>query len=140
MSLLHRNLVAAAFQEMLKKFEPIAQEAAEAVVTIVAPQAAPFVHAGIEIAEGAFGLNDPPAGATTSDHVAAGVAAASAPPVAATPNTAPAAPATPAPAAPAPSVNQNVNQAALAAVESLALQMSQLATQLAAIRANLAQP
>lgn len=133
MSLLHRNLVASAFQEMLKKFEPIAQEAAEAVVSIVAPQAAPFVHAGIEMAEGALGLNAPAPGATTSDHIAAGVAAASAPPVAPAPVAAPAAPA---PAAPASQSFGQV-QAALAAVDSLAMQMSQIATQLAAIRANL---
>lgn len=138
MSLLHRNLIAATFQEMLKKFEPIAQEAAESVVAIVAPAAAPLVHAGIEIAEDALGLNAPAPGATTSDHVAAGVAAASAPPVAATPNTAPVAPAAPAPAAPAPvGFASGPREAALAAVDSLAAQMATIATQLAAIRSTL---
>ena len=138
MSLLHRNLVAAAFQEMIKKFEPIAAETAEAVVGIVAPVAAPLVDAGIEVAEAALGLN---AGATSSATIAAGVAAASAPPAAAA-----AAPAAPAPAAPAAPVNQTVNlaagpnQAALAAVDALAMQLSQLATQLAAIRSNLVPP
>jgi hypothetical protein len=132
MSLLHRNLVAAAFQEMLKKFEPIAAETAEAVVGIVAPGAAPLIDAGIEVARAALG-------ATTSDTIAAGVAAASAPQAA--PAAAPAAPAAAAPAAPAVvNLAANQNQAALAAVDALALQMSQLATQLAAIRSNLVPP
>jgi hypothetical protein len=134
MSLLHRNLVAAAFQEMIKKFEPIAVETAEAVVGIVAPAAAPFVDAGIEVAQAAFRGNP---GATSSATIAAGVAAASAPQAA--PAAAPAAPAAAAPATPAPLVNlaAGPNQAALAAVDALAMQLSQLATQLAAIRSNL---
>lgn len=132
MSLLHRNLVAAAFQEMLKKFEPIAVETAEAVVGIVAPAAAPIVDAGLEVAQAAFTGNP---GATSSATIAAGVAAASAP----TPSLT--APAPVAPAAPAlVNLAANQNQAALAAVEAMAMQMSQLATQLAAIRSNLVPP
>ncbi len=136
MSLLHRNLVAAAFQEMIKKFEPIAAETAEAVVGIVAPAAAPLINAGVEVAEAVLGLN---AGATSSATIAAGVAAASAPTASATPNTATVAPAPVAPAAPAALVNlaAGPNQAALAAVDALAMQLSTLATQLAAIRSNL---
>ena len=136
MSLLHRNLVAAAFQEMLKKFEPIAVETAEAVVGIVAPAAAPIVDAGLEVAQAAFTGNP---GAASSATIAAGVAAASAPQAA--PAAAPPAPATAAPPAPAPvNLAANQNQAALAAVDALALQMSNLATQLAAIRSNLVPP
>lgn len=129
MSLLHRNLVAAAFQEMLRKIEPIAVETANAVLTVVAPKVAPLASVAIEAAEAIYG-------ATTSDHVAAGVAAASAPPAPIN-----AAPVVPVPAAPA-AVNLAAGpaQAALAAVDALAMQLSQLATQLAAIRSNLVPP
>lgn len=131
MSLLHRNLVAAAFQEMLKKIEPIAQETAEAVLAVVAPASVPIAHVAIETAEAIFGQ-------TTSDHVAAGVAAASASPASATPSAAPAAlPAAPASAPALVNVAADKNTAALAAVDALAMQLSQLATQLAAIRSNL---
>jgi hypothetical protein len=135
MSLLHRNLVAAAFQEMIKKFEPIAAETAEAVIGIVAPAAAPLIDAGVQVAEAVLGLN---AGATTSSTIAAGVAAASAPPAPVSPGALTAAPAPVAPAAPARvNLAAGPNQAALAAVDALAMQLSQLATQLAAIRSNL---
>lgn len=138
MSLLHRNLVASAFQEMLKKFEPIAAEAAETVVAIVAPAAAPLVQAGAAIVEELTGVSSAgaPAGAVTSDHVAAGVAAAGAQPAASTP----AVPSAPPPAAAAPVVllSADKNTAALAAVDALGLQLANLATQLAAIRCNIA--
>jgi hypothetical protein len=127
MSLLHRNLVAAAFQEMLKKIEPIAAETAEVVLSVIAPKVSPIAGAAIEAAEAIFG----------SDHIAAGVAAASAPP-AALPSVA--TPAAPAPAAPAAPVNLSAgpNQAVLAAVDALGMQLSQIATQLAALRSNIA--
>jgi hypothetical protein len=129
MSLLHRNLVAAAFQDMMRKIEPIAAETAEAVLSVVAPAAAPIATAAIETAEAVFGQ-------TSSSHVDAAVAAASAPPAPATPSATPAA--VPAPAAPAPvNLAADKSTAALAAVDALAMQLSQLATQLAAIRSNL---
>ena len=135
MSLLHRNLIAAAFKDMLAKIEPIAAETAEAVISVVAPASAPIANAAIETAEAIFGAP----GQTTSSHVDAAVAAASGQTTAA-PSAAPA-PAPSAPAAPAPAPVVNVaadkSSAALAAVDALALQLSNLATQLAAIRTNL---
>lgn len=127
MSLLHRNIVAAAFQEMLKKFEPIALDTAEVVLSVVAPKVAPIATAAIEAVEAV-------AGAQTSDTIAAGVAAASAPPAA--PAAPPAAPVNATPVVPV-NVSADKNTAALAAVDALGLQMANLATQLAAIRSNL---
>jgi hypothetical protein len=132
MSLLHRNLVAAAFQELMRKIEPAVADTAEAVLAVVAPKVAPLATAVIETAAAIYG-------ATTSDHVAAGVAAAGAPPAAPTPAAAPAAPA-PVPVAAPVNLAAGPNQAALAAVDALGLQLSQLATQLAAIRSNLVPP
>jgi len=124
MSLLHRNLVAAAFQEMLKKIEPIAAETAEVVLSVVAPKVAPIATAAIEAVEAV-------AGATTSDTVAAGVAAASAPAPVDTPvDNKAVVPVTPAP---------SQVQATLHAVDALGMQLSTIATQLAALRSNLIQ-
>lgn len=127
MSLLHRNLIAAAFKQMMTDIEPIAAKTAETVLSVVAPAAAPIATAAIDTAEAIFGQ-------TTSSHVDAAVAAATAPPAPATPSAAPA-------AVPAPAVVNlaaDKNAAALAAVDALALQLSNLATQLAAIRTNIA--
>jgi len=123
MSLLHRNIVAAAFQDMLRKFEPIAIDTAEAVISKLSP----IAGVAIEAAEAVL----------SSSHVDSAVAAAGAPPASATPAAAPAAPApvNATPVVPVPAANQAV----LAAVDALGQQLATIATQLAALRSNVAQ-
>ncbi len=128
MSLLHRNLLSAAFKDMLQKFEPIVADTLETAVAIVAPKAATAVTAAVEVAEALTG-------ATTSSNVDAVVAAQTAPPAAAPPAAPVAAPATP--AAPVVNLSADKQSAAAAAVQALELQMANLATQLAAIKSNL---
>lgn len=136
MSLLHRNLLSAAFVDMLKKFEPIVKDTLETAVSIVSPAAAPLVDAGIEVADAAVRANNPdiPAaapGSVTSANVAGAVAAVASAPPASSPSSS-------APAPSSPSTPQAA--AALAAIEALALQLSQIATQVEAIKANVQAP
>lgn len=123
MSLLHRNLLAAAFAQI----EPILLKTLEAAAPAVGP-AAPAVELALQGADAVYQASQatPPASDSPPAQIAAAIAAQSRP----------AAP----PAAAAPLVNLAADKtsAALAAVDALGLQLSQLATQLAAIRSNLA--
>lgn len=126
MSQLHRSLLAAAFSEMLKKFEPIVADTLETAVAVVAPAAAPVAEVVIETAKAALAPAAAP-GATTSADVSAAVAAlTSSPAISATPAV-----------TPAVDLTADKNTAALAAIRAIELQMGNLATQLAAMKANL---
>ena len=121
MSLLHRNLLAAA----LLKIEPIVLETLEAAAAATGP-AAPLVDLALQVGDAAFKASQAP---SPADQVAAAIAAQTAP-------TSQAALGKP-PAPPLVNLAGDKSQAALAAVDALAMQLSQLATQLAAIRSNL---
>lgn len=122
MSLLHRQLLSAAFQQMMEKFEPIVKDTLETAVAVVAPGAAPVVNAAVELAEQALA----PTGEINANHVDTAVARAT-PAASAAPATAP---------APVANLAAGPAQAALAACDALAITLSQVATQLAALRAN----
>jgi hypothetical protein len=135
MSLLHRALLASAVQEMLRRFEPVAKEVLETTVGIASPEAAPAIDAVLEVAERTL---MPAPGATTSDHIAAAVAASSAPSAVTAPTAPAAAPvASSSPAAAVPNLAAGPAQAAIAACEALALQLANIATQVAALKANI---
>lgn len=137
MSLLHRQLLASAFQEMMAKFEPIVKDTLETAAAIVTPAAAPAIDAVIEVADKVLMPSAAP-GAITSDHVAAAVAASSAPSAATAPPAPAAVPAASAPpaAAPGPNLAAGPAAAAIAACDALSLQLANLATQVAALRSN----
>jgi hypothetical protein len=139
MSLLHRALLASAVQELLRRIEPVAKDVLEATVGVAVPAAAPAIDAVIEVADKTLMPAVLPApGATTSDHIAAAVAASSAPSAATAPPAPAAAPvASSSPAAAVPNLAAGPAQAAIAACEALALQLANIATQVAALKANI---
>jgi len=134
MSLLHRALLASAVQELLRRIEPVAKDVLETAVGVAVPAAAPAIDAVIEVADKAL---MPAPGATTSDHIAAAVAASSAPSAVTAPTAPAAAPvASSSPAAAVPNLSAGPAQAAIAACEALALQLANIATQVQALKAN----
>jgi hypothetical protein len=145
MSLLHRNLLAAAWS----KAEPLFLEALEGATAIAAPAVAPIVDPLIELAGQALTPSPAPASSAPVSPSAAAAAA----PVASAPASSPA-PSAPAAAAAAVSAGADAHvasgssappvdltagpqAAAVAAFQALSAQVANLVTQMNAIAANI---